>query len=191
MKRFATIVAGAALVAAAAQAQNEQKQRVEHDVLKTTIPKEGVFFERHAIGIGPDTVEFVSAEASIAGKVVKGAPYSAEAVTENTQMLPDGNRIANKSTAVTYRDSEGRTRREMTLTAIGPFATSGDAPTFVMINDPVAGVTYHLDSKTKTARKMPAMPGGIAFGPDAKILGRESLETRRIRTKPRRPWQRK
>ena len=126
-------------------------------------------FERHAFG-GTGTVEFVSAEASIAGKVVKGAPYSAEAVTENTQTLPDGNRIL-ESTSATYRDSEGRTRREMSLPPIGPFATAGDAPTFMMINDPVAGVSYHLDTKTKTARKMPAMAGGISFGRYRSFVG--------------------
>ena len=41
-----------------------------------------------------------------------GAPYSGEAVTETTQMLADGNRIARKSVTRIYRDSEGRTRRE-------------------------------------------------------------------------------
>jgi hypothetical protein len=89
------------------------------------------------------------------GKLVKGAPYSAEAVTENTQTLSDGNRIVNKSTASVYRDSEGRTRREQTLKAIGPFA--GEAPQTIFINDPVAGVNYTLDSRTHLARKMAPM----------------------------------
>ena len=103
------------------------------------------------------------------GKIVKNAPYSAEAVTETSQALADGNRIAHKTTAATYRDSEGRTRRDMTLPAIGPLAT-GDAPSLVIINDPVANVTYHLDSKAKTARKMPGLGVmGVAFaqGPEA------------------------
>jgi len=114
---------------------------------------------------GPDVVEFVSAEASIAGKVIKGAPYSADAVSESTQTLSDGNRISKKSSAATYRDSEGRTRRDMTLPAIGPFATAGDPPSFVIINDPIAGVTYHLDTKNKTARKLPGGPGPFSYAP--------------------------
>ena len=47
------------------------------------------------------------------GKVVKGAPYSAQAVTETTQVLPDGNRINRKNVSTIARDSEGRTRREL------------------------------------------------------------------------------
>ena len=115
-------------------------------------------------------MEFISTEASIAGKVVKGAPYSADAVTETSQTLSDGNRIAKKSTSATYRDSEGRTRRDMTLPAIRPFAASGDAPSFVMISDPVAGASYHLDSKSKTARKLPAMSGAVGFGPGVRVM---------------------
>ncbi|HEX7296904.1 MAG TPA: hypothetical protein VF251_14210, partial [Pyrinomonadaceae bacterium] len=44
-------------------------------------------------GHGPraDTLVFVGTEMGFGGKVVKGAPYSAEAITETTQMLADGN----------------------------------------------------------------------------------------------------
>jgi hypothetical protein len=105
----------------------------------------------------PDTFIFVASEMNFDGKLVKGAPYSAEAVTESVQTLGDGNRIVNKTTAMVYRDSEGRTRREHTLTALGPFATKGDAPQTIAINDPVAGVNYALDPRTKTAHKMAPM----------------------------------
>ena len=54
-----------------------------------------------------DNFIFVASEMNSDGKVVKGAPYSAQAVTETTQTLGDGNRIINKSTATIYRDSEG------------------------------------------------------------------------------------
>ena len=105
----------------------------------------------------PDTFVFVSTEMNFDGKLVKGAPYSAQAVTEITQTLADGNRIVNKSTASIYRDSEGRTRREHTLTAIGPFANAGDPPQTISINDPVAGVNYALDPRSKIAHKMSPM----------------------------------
>jgi hypothetical protein len=98
---------------------------------------------------------FLSTEMSFDGKVVKGAPYSAEAVTETTQMLADGNRIIHKNTANVYRDSEGRTRREHTLGAVGPFAVDGEPPQTFFINDPVAGVNYILDPRSRTARKLP------------------------------------
>lgn len=105
----------------------------------------------------PDTVVFVGSEMNFDGKLVKGAPYSAQAVTETIQTLGDGNRIVNKTTSTVYRDSEGRTRREFTLRALGPFAIDGDAPQTISINDPVAGVNYTLDPRSKTAHKMTPM----------------------------------
>jgi hypothetical protein len=102
---------------------------------------------------GDDAFYFVTSEMSFDGKLVKGAPYSAQAVTEVVQTLGDGNRIVNKSTAAIYRDSEGRTRREQTLRAIGPFATGEEPPQTIFISDPVAGTSYMLDAHTHVARK--------------------------------------
>jgi hypothetical protein len=86
-------------------------------------------------------------------KLVKGAPYKAESVTEITQTLADGNRIARKTTAAVYRDAEGRTRREMTLAAIGPLVAH-EAPRLVFVHDPVAGTSFVLEPDTHTARKL-------------------------------------
>jgi hypothetical protein len=96
------------------------------------------------------------------GKVVTGAPFSAVAVSESTQTLPDGNQITRKTQTSLYRDSQGRFRRESTITAIGPLAASGQPRSFVMINDPVAGASYVLDANQKIAHKMTAAghPGG-------------------------------
>jgi TonB family protein len=104
-----------------------------------------------------DNFIFVASEMNSDGRVVKGAPYSAQAITETTQTLSDGNRIINKSTATIYRDSEGRTRREQTLRVMGPLATASEPPQTVFINDPVAGVNYALDTRSKVAHKMPPM----------------------------------
>lgn len=126
-----------------------------------------VIFEQDAIRQGPhgggggDYV-FLATEMSFGGKLVKGAPYSAQAVTESVQTLTDGNRIVNKSTASVYRDGEGRTRREQTLKSIGPYASSGEPTVTVFINDPVAGTSYTLDPRTQTARKMSSMRFRVA-----------------------------
>src|SRR5262249_1467995 len=53
-------------------------------------------------------------------------------------------------------DSEGRTRREMTLDRIGPFATADEPAPLIFINDPVAGVHYILDQRSHTARRSPS-----------------------------------
>lgn len=105
-------------------------------------------------GQGDNTFVFVSSEMSIDGKVVKGAPYSAQAVTEMVQTLADGNRIVRRTNASVYRDGEGRTRREQTLNAVGAYSASGDAQQTIFINDPVGQVNYILDAKNHTARKV-------------------------------------
>ncbi|MCC6861977.1 MAG: hypothetical protein IT158_25620 [Bryobacterales bacterium] len=106
---------------------------------------------------GP-TFEFVAAEIGFGGQVVKGKPYSAEAVTETNQMLADGNRIHRTMKSNIYRDSEGRTRREQTFSVIGHLSAA-DAPLqTIIIDDPVAGVHYILDTRNKTARKMTLAP---------------------------------
>lgn len=104
-------------------------------------------------GAGPMMVQLLGAEMSV--EQVKGAPYSAQGATETTQVLADGNRIHRTTTASVWRDSEGRTRREQVLGGIGPLAPP-DGPTMVFIADPVAGVSYTLDPRARTARKMPS-----------------------------------
>jgi len=63
----------------------------------------------------PGDVSFMSTEFNFGGKTVKGAPYSAQSVTETIQTLSDGNRIINRSTSALYRDNDGRTRREVSI----------------------------------------------------------------------------
>src|SRR5262245_56097306 len=87
------------------------------------------------------------------GKVVKGAPYSATATTETIQTLSDGNQIIRKNESKLYRDSEGRTRIEQALETIGKWTADGEAQQSIFINDPVAGVSYSLDPRVRTAHK--------------------------------------
>lgn len=131
---------------------------------------------------GPGSFVFISSEFGGEDKTVKGAPYSAEAVTERTQVLEDGNRIVQKNTAQIYRDSEGRIRREQQFGAIGPFASSTEPHTNIMIHDPVKGEHYILEPDEQVARKMPAhfrglmpppRPHGPMPPPDPKLEGVE------------------
>jgi hypothetical protein len=87
------------------------------------------------------------------GRVVKNAPYSADIVTESTQTLADGNHIRQSSTVKSYRDSQGRTRREQSLNALGGLAANASLPQVVFINDPVAGFNYALNPQNRTATK--------------------------------------
>ena len=116
--------------------------------------------ETHIMADGGD-VRYFATQAGPGDKVIKGSPYTAESVTETVQTLSNGTRITHKSTAQLARDSEGRTRREQTLDMVGPWSTGGEAPKIIMLNDPVAGVSYHLDPRTNTAIKMPSPKGGM------------------------------
>lgn len=86
---------------------------------------------------------FVYREVMRGGEFVKSAPYSAIALTETTQVFRDGNRIVNKSVSSLARDSEGRTRREETVSNFGPLPTAVSKLAF--ITDPVARAEYVLD----------------------------------------------
>src|SRR5882724_4655625 len=124
-----------------------------------------------------DNFVFVASEFGFEGQSIKGAPYSAQAVTETTQTLSDGNRIVNKATSSIYRDSDGRTRREQSLRAFGPFAAGGDAQQTIFISDPVASVSYTLDPRSHVARKMPAFQFEFKTAAPAKRTAGESQGT--------------
>jgi hypothetical protein len=140
----------------------------------------------------PQSGAFVApAEVVFEGKPVKDAPYSAEAINESIQTLPDGNRIIKSSSTKLYRDSEGRTRREssgsnaqtgvftvqlsgavpappLPVQTVGSGSFQADAGVAsatslalstqnrISINDPILGVNYIMDPKTRTAQKINA-----------------------------------
>ena len=102
---------------------------------------------------------------------IAGAAFTADAVTEFTQMLSDGNRIERRFSTSLARDGKGRTRSEQDVAMLGPLVvlqngkglnwtagqpvatTQGEPPRFTVITDPVEGVTYTLDERTKEARR--------------------------------------
>ncbi|MGC2659940.1 MAG: hypothetical protein WA324_18435 [Bryobacteraceae bacterium] len=96
----------------------------------------------------------VNIATSVAGPMtpVTGAPYSADTSTERIQILADGNRIEENTTGSVARDSQGRMRREESV-SLG--AQNGEeAPHIIMIDDPVGQVHWTLDAQAKTAAKM-------------------------------------
>ena len=118
-------------------------------------------------GEGPvvrEGIGFLGFEAGMREKTVTGAPFTATFSTESTQTLADGNQIQHKSTGTIARDSQGRTRREMGLPAIGSFAVvSGQSLSHVVfLNDPVAGTHYILEEDKKIARQLPEPPDRMA-----------------------------
>ncbi len=99
--------------------------------------------------------------------VVKGAPFSAEAVSENVQTLADGNKISRSHTTKMFRDSEGRFRRESgSNTGSGfNYTTHNGALTsalgfseMISIFDPVANQRFIITPSAKTVRQMTTVP---------------------------------
>jgi hypothetical protein len=83
------------------------------------------------------------------GPPVKGAPYSAQATTEIVQTLADGNRIVRRTSALLYRDSRGRTRREVMLEAIAGITVTGAPLRMITISDPESGMTHFIDANNQ------------------------------------------
>ena len=161
MSRSLPLVLLAALVAPSLPAQNQEK---EIHIQRMARPAGGDDYTWNTgPGDGP-VLALHGADIRFEGPAVEGAPYSAEAVTETTQTLADGNRIRRENTAKIFRDSQGRIRREETIQAVGPWAT-GDPQTTVFINDPVSNTHYILHPAQKTVRKMqmPELGDHVAF----------------------------
>jgi len=90
-----------------------------------------------------------------AAAAVQNAPYTATIANESVQTLADGNRIVQSSSGTTARDSMGRTRQDLPMPPIGNMSPA-DAPHLVVLQDPVAQVSYTLNLKDKTAMKGPS-----------------------------------
>jgi hypothetical protein len=137
----------------------------------------------HAQGRG---MRLLGTQAGRPGKVVKGAPYSADVSNETTRKLADGNTIHQTSSGRVYRDSEGRSREEPSLQALGSAAASGSLPQLAFIYDPVASVSYvlNLASHTATRTVWPQVAGSGATNvpnrqarPEQANMKKESLGT--------------
>ncbi len=98
------------------------------------------------------------------GRVVTGAPFSAEATTEFVQILGDGNRIEQRFSTSMARDSRGRTRHEQEIALIGPLgAGQATPPRIVTITDPEALTQYTLNQEEKTAVTTGRAAMGVAM----------------------------
>jgi hypothetical protein len=112
---------------------------------------------------------FASSEFAFDARViVQGAPFSAVAIKETTQILSDGRRSVRRMSASIYRDSEGRTRHEWGNETKSNWA--GPAP---MIYDAVTGGIYFLNPGKRVAAQL-APPTNYAGPRQAKIITPQS-----------------
>src|SRR6266853_421931 len=152
MNKIFVVVAGTFLFCAGAFPQNTPPSDAGPNVM---------FFQSAAMGpvnVATGGVGGFFVESAANGKVITGAPYTATVSTEMTQILADGNRINNKTTASLARDSQGRTRREETMGTVGPWQVNG--PKLVFINDPTSQTNYVLDPDKQTASAIKNLGSG-------------------------------
>ena len=111
---------------------------------------------------GQNEAKVIAEIASSTDKIVKGSPFSADAVSESVQVLTDGNRIVRSSTTKMHRNSEGRFRREMQSSAGSLFDTYFTTGEGITILDPIAGRRLTLNDELKTVRM-----SGLSIAPGA------------------------
>jgi len=105
-------------------------------------------------------------------RVVKGAPYSAEVVTESNQALADGNVITRRTSGAIYRDGEGRTRQE----------SGGDGrDRTIYITDPVEAKSFVLTPGAKRAVTTSLAPThAFAIAHEAKDRALDAARQRKV-----------
>lgn len=125
---------------------------------------------------------FLTVSASVEGKVVTGAPYSATSTTTLTQTLANGTHIVQTQQTTLYRDSAGRTRREESVQNVGPWSTSQTPKSLIFITDPVARVHYVLEPDTQVASRVALPDASPASSALAQKLEAEAGATRMVVT---------
>src|ERR1051326_9185731 len=191
MKRIAILLVSVTLLAGVITAQeNAPRDKVRTFTFTQSEPVtvyspnlDMLMFQREPM---PDRakIEFFSSELVAGGEVITGAPYSANAVTESTQTLADGNRIVDKSSSFVARDSQGRTRREMTLHRIGTLDINTPKTTY-FINDPVTHTQYVVTGNevTKIVRSEGSWNQGLPIITTRRIEQNGAVRESTIETK--------
>src|SRR4051794_1296344 len=105
--------------------------------------------------LGQDAKKILAESVRSTEKIVKGAPFSGDAIVESIQTLTDGNRITRRTVSRLYRDHEGRFRREDMPKQLGVPGAVVEMPESIVITDPVAGIRYWLNPKDQTFRQSP------------------------------------
>ena len=183
MNRSAIVLGSLLLLAASAVAQDSAPRERTHSLtivqgepMSAMPPNFNMMFQREKLPEGE--IAFFSAEMAGGGEVVTGAPYTATAVTETTQVLGDGNRIANKTSSSVARDSQGRTRRETTFNRLGPLQV--ESPKMIFINDPTTHTQYILKDGGE-GTKVVRSEAGWSSGP--KIIELRGARERALKEK--------
>jgi hypothetical protein len=101
-------------------------------------------------------------------RLVTGAPFSALGTSQTTVTLPDGSRVVRQNVIRQWRDSDGRTRAEISLSTIGGTPPVEVNSTVTVIDDPEARQRYVLQPDG-VAVTLPIVPCRLATEPDITV----------------------
>lgn len=167
---FALVIAG--ILGANAIAQEKKREEASSSVTRV----EGVIANAPTLPIIAPTLPFgqvfdMETMQFRPPGTVKSAPFSAEMTFESVDMPKDGNRTVKRSSTLMHRDSQGRTRSEHSFKLSVQPGGANIEHKIIGVSDPVSGVGYMLDSKTRTAHQFtivkPANSPNAATAPKA------------------------
>jgi hypothetical protein len=133
-KPLPSLLSGVAAFTLAMPAAHAQASRVEPGMAVSAAP-----------GAPPDDVLTVAGGELDRERVVKGAPYCADALHETVQILVDGNRIVQRQQTRMCRDGQGRTRQEL---------SGHHGRRSVYLRDPVSQEAWLLDVDAQRAVRL-------------------------------------
>jgi hypothetical protein len=106
-------------------------------------------------GPGPGMFQFGGVMGGFGGKTVKGKPFQASFTITTVQTLPDNSKITNTKTGIVARDTDGSTYRDVTFSAIGPWASSGKSSEFIYIRNLSTSTEYIVNVMKGTYEAFP------------------------------------
>lgn len=129
--------------------------------------------------------QFIGAEFRFGDKLVKGSPFSAETVREESKRLFDGTLVKTQTKGAIYRDAEGRVRQELPVESINGFPVLGrdnEPLRLIHIVDHVAGRAVSIDYGAKTyfdipfQKPSPLIPKDEPQDAKTESLGKQTVE---------------
>lgn len=127
-------------------------------------------------GPGTGMFEFGGLMGGFGGKTVKGKPFQASFTITTVQTLP-GNSITNTKSGTVARDTDGSTYRDVTFSAIGPWA-SGKTHEVSYIRNLSTSMEYIIDVMKGTYEAFPLRerpPKGGKNGPADSASSNETV----------------
>jgi len=117
---------------------------------------------RRGLGPGPGgpmagSFELGGLVGGFGGKTVTGKPFQAKFTITRVETLPN-NTITNTVTGIVARDADGSTYRDVTLPAIGPWASTGKPQEFIYIKNVAKMMDYLVNVAKGTYREFSPHP---------------------------------